>query len=147
MLTQYSTVLIFFALAVGFILISLLLGALLRPKNLYPIKLSAYECGEVPVGNAWVNFNIRYYNLALIFLLFDVEVVFIFPVAVVYREWIAANFGLIAMIELLVFVSILIFALLYAWGKGDIDWIKAVDSQETENLQTIEEIPSERKPA
>lgn len=147
MLTQYSTVLIFFALAVGFILISLLLGALLRPKNLYPIKLSSYECGEVPVGNAWVNFNIRYYNLALIFLLFDVEVVFIFPVAVVYREWIAANFGLIAMIELLVFVSILIFALLYAWGKGDIDWIKGVDSQETENLQTIENNPNERKPA
>lgn len=125
MLTQYSTVLLFFVLSIGFILVSLLLGYLLRPRNNYPVKLSSYECGEVPIGNAWVNFNIRYYNLALIFLLFDVEVVFIYPVAVVYREWLSLNFAAVAMTELLVFVAILLFALLYAWGKGDIEWVKS----------------------
>lgn len=138
MLTQYSTVLIFILLSIGFILITLLLGSLLRPHNMYPVKLSSYECGEIPVGKAWVNFNIRYYSLALVFLLFDVEIVFILPVAVVYREWIAMNFGLIAMVELVVFVSMLIFALVYVWGKGDISWIKSLDHTEDHTKEHTE---------
>ena len=130
MLGNYGVVFLFLALAFGFVLISLIAGAIIRPKHPDDDKNSTYECGERPVGTAWINFNIRFYIIALIFLLFDVEVVFIFPVAIVYRDWLAHNTGLFALIELIVFIVILFFALIYAWGKGDLNWIKTVKRYE-----------------
>ncbi len=79
----------------------------------------SYECGEIPEGSAWVQFNIRFYVIALIFLIFDVEIVFLFPWAVVYQE-----LGLLAFIEAFIFVLILVVGFVYVWAKGDLNWVK-----------------------
>ena len=82
-------------------------------------KLTSYECGELPEGSAWVKFNIRFYVIALVFLIFDVEIVFLFPWAVVYQE-----LGLLAFVEAFLFVLILVVGFAYVWVKGDLDWVK-----------------------
>jgi NADH-quinone oxidoreductase subunit A len=124
MLFQFSNVLIFLLVACGFVLASLTLSSLLRPKVPFPEKLSTYECGEIPSEHAWVNFNMRFYILALLFIIFDVEIAFMFPVASVFKKWIADGSGLIALAEVGVFVLILLAGLVYAWVKGDLEWVK-----------------------
>jgi len=84
----------------------------------------SYECGEVPEGSAWVKFNVRFYVIALIFIIFDVEVIFLFPWAVVFQELSNNGLGLLAFIEMFVFVLILIVGFAYVWVKGDLDWVK-----------------------
>lgn len=119
MLTEFGKVLIFLMLGVLFVAGGLLTSWLLRPKKPYPAKLSTYECGEEPIGSAWVRFNIRFYVIALIFLIFEVEIVFLFPWALVYRD-----LGLFAFIEMAVFLLILMVGYAYVWVKGDLDWDK-----------------------
>ena len=86
MLFDFANVLVFTALGLGFVGVNLLIGKLLRPANPQTRKLSTYECGEPSTGSAWVNFNIRFYLVALIFIIFEVEIAFIFPVAAVFRR-------------------------------------------------------------
>ena len=86
MLMAYASVAAFFLVAIGFIVGSLLAGRLLRPNNMYPEKLETYECGEAPVGPAWFNFNPRFYIIALIYIVFDVEIAFVYPVATVFNK-------------------------------------------------------------
>ena len=85
-------------------------------------KHTTYECGEEPVGNAWIQFNIRFYVFALIFIVFDVEAVFLLPWATVFRE-----LGALAYVEGLVFIAILVVALAYVWRKGDLAWVRPED--------------------
>jgi NADH-quinone oxidoreductase subunit A len=134
MLQEYSGVFLFSLLSVGFIFLTMTIGKLIRPHRPNAMKNMAYECGEIPKGHAWVNFNIRYYVLALIFLLFDVEVALILPVAIVYKEWLSSPFALMALIELLLFVSILIVAIIYSWKRGDLSWMKAYVQQNQEQV-------------
>jgi NADH-quinone oxidoreductase subunit A len=102
---------------------------LLAPSNPNYEKLTSYECGEEPTGNAWLPFNSRFYVIALIFLLFDVEMVFVFPWATVFgnHELIAADsrWGWFSLAEMFIFLGILILGLVYVWAKGDLEWIKA----------------------
>lgn len=126
MLLDFANVLVFTLAAVGFIGVTLLIGRLLRPSNPQERKLSTYECGEPAAGSAWVNFNIRFYIVALIFIIFEVEIAFVFPVAAVFRRWIESGQGLFAFVEILVFVGILFLGLVYAWAKGDLEWVKKV---------------------
>jgi NADH-quinone oxidoreductase subunit A len=119
MLTEFGKVLIFFIIGAAFVAAGLMTAWLLRPHRPYPQKLSTYECGEEPIGSAWVRFNVRFYVVALVFLIFDVEVVFLFPWALVYRQ-----LGLFAFIEMAVFLGILIVGYTYVWVKGDLDWDK-----------------------
>ena len=126
MLFDFANVLVFTALGLGFVGINLLIGKLLRPSNPQERKLSTYECGEPATGSAWVNFNIRFYLVALIFIIFEVEIAFIFPVAAVFRRWIENGQGLFAFVEILIFVGILFLGLVYAWAKGDLEWVKKV---------------------
>lgn len=126
MLFDFANVLVFTALALGFVGVTLLVGRLLRPSNPQARKLSTYECGEPAAGSAWVNFNIRFYIVALIFIIFEVEIAFVFPVAVVFRRWIENGQGLFAFAEILVFIGILFIGLIYAWAKGDLEWVKKV---------------------
>lgn len=126
MLFDYANVLIFTAVGTGFIFITLFIGSLVRPQVPTLEKLATYECGEVAVGSAWMNFNIRFYVVALIFVVFDVEVAFMFPVARVFREWVSQGQGLLALFEIFVFVGILLVGFVYAWVKGDLDWVKKV---------------------
>lgn len=137
MLFQFSNVLIFLLVGCGFVLVSLTLSSILRPKVPFPEKLSTYECGEIPSENAWVNFNMRFYLLALLFIIFDVEIAFMFPVATVFKKWIADGLGVTALIEVAVFVGILLLGLIYAWVKGDLEWIKKWAAQsEDKNIGT-----------
>lgn len=121
MLTEFGRVLIFFILGVVFVAGGLITAWLIRPHRPYPSKLTTYECGETPIGDTRVRFNIRFYVVALIFLIFDVEVVFLFPWALVYK-----NLGWFAFIEMMVFLAILFVGYAYAWRKGDLDWDKPV---------------------
>jgi NADH-quinone oxidoreductase subunit A len=125
MLFQFANVLVFFGLAVVLCGLMLGLGSLLRPSNPQPAKLSTYECGEPPSGPAWINFNIRFYLIALVFVIFDVELAFIYPVAAVFRDWVVTRGrGLFALGELTIFVGILAVGLVYVWAKGDLQWLK-----------------------
>lgn len=119
MLTDFARILIFLLIGAIFTAGGLVGSWILRPRRPYPDKLSTYECGEEPVGNSWVKFNIRFYVVALIFIVFDVEVVFLFPWALVFKE-----LGMFAFIEMAVFLAILIVGYAYVWVKGDLDWDK-----------------------
>ncbi|MEO8887530.1 MAG: NADH-quinone oxidoreductase subunit A [Mucilaginibacter sp.] len=136
-ISEFGKILIF--LITGIILLCLIffLNRLLAPNNPTAEKLTSYECGEEPTGNAWLPFNSRFYVIALVFLLFDVEMVFIFPWATVFgnHEIIAADprWGWFALIEMFVFLGILIMGLVYVWRKGDLDWIKPKPTIPTTN--------------
>lgn len=138
MLFQFSSVLVF--LALGAVLVGLMTGLswFLRPHNPEPGKLTTYECGEPPTGSAWINFNIRFYLVALIFVIFDVEVAFIYPVAVVFRDWVARGEGLFALAEISIFLGILFVGLVYVWVKRDLEWIKKVPVAVVEPAQMRE---------
>ena len=112
---------VFFAVILGIVMVAipLVISWLIAPSNKTKDKLDTYECGEEAEGSAWLQFNIRFYIIALIFLIFDVEVVFLFPWAVVFKEM-----GLLALIEMGIFLLILIAGLAYVWVKSDLDWVK-----------------------
>ncbi len=117
MLSEFGIILLFFILGAAFVGIALVAAAIVRPSHPNPVKNSTYECGEIPIGEPWIRFNVRFYVIALIFLLFDVEVVFLLPWAIVFK-----GLGWFAFIEMVVFVVILMAGLAYVWGKGDLEW-------------------------
>ncbi len=119
-------ILIILALAVG--LGSLLIGKLIRPHNPSKLKETAYECGEEPVGTAWANFNVRFYVIALIFIIFDVESALMFPVAAVFKRFNEIGAGGTILVSILIFISILLAGLVYCWKKGDLDWVKSFNA-------------------
>ena len=121
-LTAHSSILVFLVVVVGFLAVNLVLWWVIRPYRHSEEKLTTYECGENPQGTAWIQFNIRFYVFALIFIVFDVEAVFLLPWAVVFRE-----LGFLAFVEGLVFLGILVVALVYVWRKGDLEWVRAED--------------------
>jgi NADH-quinone oxidoreductase subunit A len=117
--TTYAALLIFALALVGFVAVNLLFWWVIRPHRASEEKLTTYECGEEPVGSAWIQFNIRFYVFALVFIVFDVEAAFLLPWAVVFRD-----LGLLAFLEGVVFIVILVVALAYVWRKGDLAWIR-----------------------
>ncbi|OIP36649.1 NADH-quinone oxidoreductase subunit A [Candidatus Desantisbacteria bacterium CG2_30_40_21] len=117
LLADYGWVILFMGLGMLFVFGGYVTSWFIRPSNPSPKKLFTYECGEVPVGSSWVQFNMRYYLFALIFVIFDVEVAFLFPWAVVFKE-----LGLVAFVEMAIFIVILLIGLLYAWRKGVLKW-------------------------
>lgn len=119
MLADYGYVLLFVVNGAVFAGITLLVAWMLRPNRPSPEKLSTYECGEDPVGPAWIQFNNRFYVIALMFLIFEVEVVLLFPLATVFQEM-----GWYAFWAMIVFVSLIFVGFLYELGKGDLQWDK-----------------------
>ena len=126
---ELANVLIFVLLAFATVIGLLLLTKLARPHQPTRVKNLTYECGELPASPAWFNFNPRFYVVALVFLIFDVEVSFTFPVAVVFRRWVEQGHGLVAFVELIIFIAILLVGLAYVWVKGDLDWIRKLRRQ------------------
>jgi len=123
---QYGVIAIFAALAVavptGMLIISWFLSIVkVRPNNPSPVKNSIYECGFETITDRWNNFNFRYYSIALLFVIFDVEVVFLFPWAASFGK-LSTQFGLYVLAEMAVFVGILLLGWLYAWKKGSLEW-------------------------
>lgn len=100
-------------------------SVLLAPKKPSTLKETPYECGEQPVGSAWSAFNVRFYVVGLIFIIFDVESVLMFPVASIFKELNDMGEGGYALIVFLSFISVLIEGIAYCWKKGDLDWVKS----------------------
>ncbi len=117
MLTEFGKVFIFILVAILFVIVALVVAKLIRPHRPTHEKLTTYECGENPEGSPWVKFNIRFYVVALIFLIFDVEVVLLIPWAVVYKD-----FGLTGFIAGSFFLLLLALGMAYEWRKGDLEW-------------------------
>lgn len=136
MLFNLANILVFLGLALGFLIATLTIGKILRPQIPDPEKLGIYECGEKPLSQAWFNFNPRFYIIALVFLIFDVEVAFTYPVATVFRQWVADGAGALAFFELFVFLAILALGLAYVWRKGDLEWLKKVAGEELSARRT-----------
>lgn len=128
-ISGFGLVLLFIVGGIGFLMTMLLIGRILRPKNPTPEKQLTYESGEEPVGTAWVKFNVRFYVIALIFLLFEAELVFLFPWATVFgdTELIAQTNGLwgwFSFVETFIFIGILAVGLAYVWAKGMLNWVR-----------------------
>jgi NADH-quinone oxidoreductase subunit A len=123
---QFGAVLVFAIVAIGFALGGVTLSRLVGPKFPNPDKASIYECGERPVGAAWFNFNPRFYLVALVFVIFEVDIALTFPVVTVFREWAqhSATFAWIAFVELFLFTAILVVGLVWVWAHGDLEWVK-----------------------
>lgn len=130
-LDVYMPVVILIALALLVAGGSLFLGSLIRPHNPNKLKETAYECGEEPVGNAWANFNVRFYVIALIFIIFDVESALMFPVAAVFKRFNEIGLGGVLLGSVFTFVLILVAGLIYCWKKGDLDWVKSFSQAPT----------------
>ena len=119
MLTDFGRIFAFMLIAVVFVVIALLAAKLIRPSRPSKEKLLTYECGEDPIGSPWVKFNIRFYVVALIFLIFDVEIVLLIPWALVYKE-----FGFGGFLMGAIFLFLLGLGMAYEWRKGDLEWVK-----------------------
>ena len=124
---------IFIAIGVGFVLANLTLGALLRPRNQHPEKSAAYECGEPTMGSSWVQFDLRFYIIALLFLVFDVEVALFYPWAVVYGNAAGAakrvgmtlfQYRGAVLVDMLLFFGLLLLGFAYLWRFGYLDWVR-----------------------
>lgn len=116
-LTGYEYLLGFLLLCSLIPILALTASAIVRPKSRGPERRTTYESGVEPVGGAWIQFNIRYYMFALVFVIFDVETVFLYPWAVAFNQ-----LGILAFIEALIFIAILVVGLAYAWRKGALEW-------------------------
>ena len=123
---HFANVLLFSGTAVLFVFGSLLAGRFLRPDAPNREKSMIYECGEKPIGQAWFNFNPRFYLIALVFVIFEVEIAFMYPVAAVYKWFIEHGKGLLVFGEIFVFVAILAVGLAYVWAMGDLEWVKGL---------------------
>lgn len=118
-------IVILMAIAVALFFGGHFLSVYLSPKKPSHLKSTPYECGEEPVGTAWSMFNIRFYVVGLIFIIFDVESVLMFPVAAIFKEMNEMGEGGYVLIVFLSFVSILLEGIAYCWKKGDLDWVKS----------------------
>lgn len=127
MYLDFSNSLVFLLVACGFVAAPLLLGRVLRPSHPTPEKLSTYECGEDTIGTAWIQFNIRFYIVALIFLIFDVEIALLIPWTTLFQDMRA-----LAFLEMMVFLGILVVGFAYVWVKGDLEWLKSLGEVRTE---------------
>ncbi|GAA4831436.1 NADH-quinone oxidoreductase subunit A [Algivirga pacifica] len=134
MLTDFAFLLLFLLGGAGFVLMTFTVSRLLRPDRPNEEKVTTYESGEDPIGSAWGRFNIRFYVIALVFLLFEVEIAFLFPWATVFGqekliEETNGLWGWFALAEVFIFVLILILGLAYVWKKGFLDWVKPEQKQ------------------
>ncbi len=127
-LIGYGAALLFLIGGIVFVLIGQLVNKIIAPSKPNPEKLTGYECGEEPVGSSWVQFNTRFYVMGLIFLVFDVEILLLFPYALVFSDKrlieTLPGWHWLTLFEVIIFVIILAIGLIWIWAKGDIDWVK-----------------------
>ena len=125
---DYAPIVIMFLVAAGFALSQILVTQLIGPRKRTATKLMPYESGKDPVGSARDRYSIKFYTVAVIFLLFDIEVLFMVPFAVAFKYLLGAQklsgiaFGTVALIEIIVFISTLVVGFIYVWRKGTFDW-------------------------
>jgi NADH-quinone oxidoreductase subunit A len=117
MLAQYGHILLFVIFGAGFGIFNLLVASLIRFYSGDKIQNTPYECGMEPLGTPYVQIDIRFYLFALLFVVFDVEALFLYPWAVVFRE-----LGLVGFLDMLVFIAVLLLGLIYTWKRGALQW-------------------------
>ena len=105
------------------------INRILGPKRPNSEKLSTYECGERPIGSGWLNFNTRFYLIAVLFIVFDVEIILILPVIVNFKGFLLEGNGLYAFIEIFGFITVLFLGLIYAWKNGYLEWLRGIRRQ------------------
>lgn len=118
MLEYWGYVAVFAIVGAAMVALPLLIIWLISPRSTYPQKFETYESGVPTIGEAWSQFNVRYYLFSLVFVIFDVEIIYLYPWAVVYRR-----LGPAAFYDMLVFLMILALGLVYAWRKGALEWV------------------------
>jgi NADH-quinone oxidoreductase subunit A len=127
-ISEFGKILIFLITGILLVCLIFFISRLLSPNKPNAEKLTSYECGEDPVGGAWLPFNPRFYVIALIFLLFEVEMVFVIPWATVFGSHYMIGYeprwGVFSLVEMFIFLGVLILGLVYVWRKGDLEWIK-----------------------
>jgi len=143
MLFEFATVAAFLLMGAIFVLGALFFGILIRPNNPEEEKSSIYECAERPIGGAWFRFNPRFYILALVFIVFDVEIALMYPVATVFRSWAANGMGWVALVEIATFLGILFAGLAYIWARGDLNWIKQIQREKVMDEKTLKKVISD----
>jgi len=121
-LTEFLYVLAFLIVAVLFTIVPVVISYLIAPRTTGKKTLATYECGIEPFGGAWIRFSVVYYVYALIFIAFDVDILYLFPIALSYTR----GGNVCEFYSLLIFVGILVFAIIYAWGKGVFTWKRRV---------------------
>jgi len=123
MLENYFPVLVFIFVALIFGCVPIIVGRVVGPHRPDPEKLSAFECGFEAFEDARMKFDVRYYLIAIIFILFDLEIAFLFPWATIFKEIVETeSVKLFGFIEMLIFIAILVVGYVYAWAKGALDW-------------------------
>ena len=127
---DYLNALVFAAVGFVFVFANLVVASILRPKRKTEVGLETYECGEETIGDAWIQFDIRYYTVALVYVVFAVEIAFLFPWALVLGDAVAGRgaaqgtgIGAFVLVEGILFIVILFLGLAYVWAKGDLDWV------------------------
>lgn len=115
---HYLFIGIFILIAIVFPLLPILLAKVVAPKKPSPTKNATYECGMETIGETWVQFRVQYYLYALLFVIFDIETIFVYPWAVAFNQ-----LGLFAFIEMIIFLAILAGGWAYAWKKGVLEWL------------------------
>ena len=116
-LKDYLSIIIFFVIALGLSCVFIILNYMLSPKNPDPEKLSAYECGFEPFNDSRMEFDVRFYLVAILFIIFDLEIAFLFPWAISL-----GNIGVLGFISMMIFLFILTVGFIYEWKKGALDW-------------------------
>ncbi|MGE3151091.1 MAG: NADH-quinone oxidoreductase subunit A [Nitrospiraceae bacterium] len=116
-LNSYFPILLFIFIALAFGVVTLVVSYLVQPKYPEPEKLSTYECGSEPFSDARMPFPVRYYIFAMLFVIFDIEIIFLYPWAVVFDK-----IGLIGLLEMIIFIGLFVVAYVYAWRKGALEW-------------------------
>jgi len=116
-LTRYFPILLFIFIALAFGVVTLVLSYFVQPRYPEPEKLSTYECGSEPFSDARMPFPVRYYVFAMLFVIFDIEVIFLYPWAIVFEK-----LGIIGLVEMMVFIALFLVAYVYAWRKGALEW-------------------------
>lgn len=144
MYADFAAVLVFVLLGVAFVFGNLFIGYLARPKTHEQEKQTVYECGEPTIGSPWIRFNSRFYTVALVYLLFDVEVVVLLPAMLVLKELKAAGLGLAALAALMGFLLLLILGLAYEWYYGNLDWIRGSEDDEEPERRQEDTAPERR---
>ncbi len=137
---DFGAVLVFALVAILFALGGITAARLLAPRAPSAEKASTYECGERPVGVAWFNFNPRFYLVALVFVIFEVDIALTFPVVAVFRKWVKTSpaFAWTALAELVLFTAVLVAGLAWVWARGDLDWVKTLGGRTEPKVQPAE---------
>jgi len=158
---DYLNVLVFAGVGLVFVFANMIAGSLIRPRRKTTEGREVYECGEPTIGEAWIQFDIRYYTVALVYVIFAVEIAFLFPWALVLKEALAdtgaaagKGIGAFALVEGIAFIVILFVGLAYVWAKGDLDWVLAWQKTRYEPRQprvritipSVEEITASQAP-